>query len=137
MSHTCKAALVRCMDFRLDPELTDYVRSQNLLHDIDVISIAGAAKNIVDDPQGFVMTQIGLSVKLHEITEVHLMHHSDCGAYGGSKMFASLEEEKAMHIEQMQKAKEVISTSYPSLIVTMFFAVIGENQHISFVEKVG
>ena len=136
MSHTCKATLVRCMDFRLEPELTDSLRSKNLLHAIDVISIAGAAKNIVDDPKGFVMNQIGLSVQLHGITEVSLMHHSDCGAYGGSKAFASLEEEKVMHVTQMQKAKEVILTSYPLLTIKMFFAVIGENQHVNSIEEV-
>ena len=81
MSHACKAALVRCMDFRLEPGLTDYLSYQHLLHDIDIISIAGAAKNIVAEPEGFMMAQIGLSVQLHHISEVHLMQHTDCGAY--------------------------------------------------------
>lgn len=128
MSHTCKAALVRCMDFRLEPGVSDYLRSQELLHDTDIISIAGAAKNIVDDPQGFVMTQIGLSVQLHGIHEVHLMHHSDCGAYGGSGKHASFEEEKAMHLSEMQKAKETILATHPSLTIRLFLAVIENNQ---------
>jgi carbonic anhydrase len=133
MSHTCKAALVRCMDFRLEPGLYEYLREAQLLHDTDIISIAGAAKNIADDPQGFVMTQIGLSVELHGIHEVHLMHHSDCGAYGGSRKHASFEEEKAMHLGEMQKAKETILAAHPSLIVRLFLAVV-ENNRLARVE---
>jgi carbonic anhydrase len=116
------------MDFRLEPGLYEYLREAQLLHDIDIISIAGAAKNIADDPQGFVMRQIGLSVELHGIREVHLMHHSDCGAYGGSGKHASFEEEKAMHLGEMQKAKETILTAHPSLTVRLFLAVVEDNR---------
>ena len=115
MAHTCTAVLIRCMDFRLTRDINIWLESQNLINDIDIISLAGAAKDIVDNPEGFLMNQIALSVKLHEIKKVYILQHMDCGAYGGHASFDNEEIELTKYQEEINKAKSIIAAKFPQL----------------------
>lgn len=120
--HTCQNALIRCMDFRLQKAVDQWMIENNLPGDCDMISVAGAGKDIVANPDGFVATQIDLSFKLHATKTVLLMHHTDCGAYGGHAAFENLEVEHAHHISEMTKAAEVIKSKHPDMEVKMLLA---------------
>ncbi|MCH8049361.1 hypothetical protein IH979_01475 [Patescibacteria group bacterium] len=74
MPHICSTALIRCIDFRLGSAIRDYLEKNNLYDDVDIISFAGAAKNINDEEEGPVETQIDLSKRLHSINTVILMN---------------------------------------------------------------
>jgi carbonic anhydrase len=128
MAHHCKSLLIRCIDFRLAKGIKNYLEENNLLGDCDVLSIAGAIKSLSSpkDPyeKEFIMGQIGISVGLHTVQEVILVNHTDCGAYGGSSKFASPEDEKQFHIEEMKTAKEIILQRYSTLKIKMVLAKI-------------
>lgn len=123
--HTAKAVVVRCMDFRTISSLRDHLISLGLKDKYDLVSIAGAAKNLVDpveesDPQ-FFLRQISIAQSLHKVTQVILINHMDCGAYGSVK-FANKEEERARHETDLKKAKEVIERHFPGIEVKTVLA---------------
>ena len=136
MSHTCNNLILHCIDFRLGKAIKNYLTDNNLLGNIDIVSVAGAAKNIASptketDPE-FILRQIDISKRLHGITSVIIMNHTDCGAYGGRKAFASDEEEKTRLIEDMKKTKETILATHPGLTVKNILAHIAETGKVSF-----
>ena len=56
-----------------------------------------------------VLSNINISLKLHDPDLIVLVNHEDCGAYGGSKKFASKEEEEQFHEQELDKAQETLS----------------------------
>ncbi len=131
MSHDCSTALVRCMDFRLESVTENYLKSKNLINDCDIISIAGVAKNLIENPNGFLASQIDISKRLHNIKTLIIMHHMDCGGYGGHDAFENTETERAFQIEQMQKAGQILKSKYPDLKVVLALADIDGNNKAS------
>lgn len=124
MAHTCTAALVKCMDFRLTRDIHSWLEQKGLADDCDIISVAGASKDLIENPNGFVATQISLSVQLHQIKKVLLLHHLDCGAYGGSVACSDRSEELSKHKAEMKKAQVIINGRFPTLQVQPFIAVL-------------
>jgi carbonic anhydrase len=120
MSHTCSAALIKCMDFRLTGDVHAWLEEKGLVNDCDIISVAGAAKDIVENPQGYVFSLIKLSIELHQIKKVILMNHRDCGAYGGSAAFNGQAEEFAKHKGEMNKAREILVNQFPNVAIETF-----------------
>lgn len=130
MAHTCKALVIRCMDFRLGPELNRFLDEQGLSGGCDIVSLAGAARGFLsDDSRDLLMKQVQISKELHGITEVYLMNHTDCGAYGGKKSFASEAEERERMIGDMRKAAETIEDKFPDLEVKLWMPHIEEDGH--------
>ncbi|MEK7637533.1 MAG: carbonic anhydrase [Patescibacteria group bacterium] len=124
MSHVAKAIVLRCMDYRFVSSLRDYLVSFGLKDRYDLVSVAGAAKNMVDpanpaDPE-FVMRQIDIAKRLHHIVEVIIINHLDCGAYG--KIFASKEAERRRHEGDLEKAKAMIKARFLDLRVRLVLA---------------
>ncbi len=75
----------------------------------DYVGFAGGVKNL-----DTIMEQLAISVRLHEISEVVLMNHEECGAYGA-------ESTPENHARDLQKAKETIAAKYPSLLVQLYY----------------
>ena len=134
MSHTCSTALVRCIDFRLGSAMRDYLNEKNLYNDIDIIAVAGAAKDIAQTDNSFAQGQVDLSNQLHSTKTVILMNHTDCGGYGGRSAFSSDQEEYDKHVEDMRAAKEKILAKHEGLEVRLALAKIGENGNVTIEE---
>ncbi len=140
MKHTCEAAVLHCIDFRLAQALEEYKKSQNIIGDCDVISVAGAVGNIVNPKQEsdreFVLRQLGLSKKLHDIKKIILINHTDCGAYGGAAAFPSKEEERAKHEADLHAAKELVLQSVSGAEVQLALAVVDSETGAVTIEAV-
>ena len=138
MTHTCSSALIRCMDFRLTSAINKWMEEKGIMDDCDVISVAGISKSIAIDPESneskYLIEQIGLSVKLHDTKTLYLIHHTDCGAYGGHTSFSSLAEEKARYNEDMEKSMAVINGLFPKLEVKLVLADILDSGEIKIYE---
>lgn len=124
MSHTCQAVLFHCLDFRLTKEIHRWLREQKLLGDCDIVSVAGAGKDILEPKAGQVMLlkQIAASVELHKIITVILMQHSGCGAYKLAYNFTSPRSEKKQQLADMDKIEKIIKKKFPSLAVRKIWA---------------
>ena len=130
MSHTCSSLLMHCMDFRFGKKMKEFMDQNNLLGDADLVSIAGAAKNIVNpETQAFALRQIEISKDLHGMKQVILMNHTDCGAYGGRKSFADDKVEYEKLTADLKEAREIVKTKWPELEVKLWLAHIDESEH--------
>lgn len=85
--HICQAIVVSCMDFRLRSHLRKWTAA-NINGGFDRVAIAGGVRNLP-----FLVDQIELSYKLHQIGEAYLINHEDCGAYGAEGTFEKNKED--------------------------------------------
>ena len=126
------------MDFRFGEAIKSWLAENHLLNDCDLVSLAGASKGLVSpknqaEPE-IILRQIEISTSLHHITQVILMNHTDCGAYGGRDAFESTEAEHNQHVLDMKKAKAVILEKFPDLQVKIVLAKINPLGQIGFEE---
>jgi len=130
MAHTCKAAILHCIDFRLGPSIKTWLEKEGLLGDCDIVSVAGATKTF-----DFPSAQLELSHKLHGTSTVILMNHTDCGAYGGRAAFDSDAEETEAHFAAMAAAKIALLEKVPGLDVRTILARLEEDGNVTFEER--
>lgn len=138
MSHHCKALILHCIDFRFGEAIKNWLKEKGLLNNCDIVSLAGASKGLVNpknpaEPE-IILRQIEISSNLHKISQVILMNHTDCGAYGGRDAFASGEAEHSQHVGDMQEAKKLILNKFPELEVKTVLAKINPLEQINFEE---
>ncbi len=136
MSHYCKALIIHCMDFRFGEAIKNWLAENHLLNDCDIVSLAGAAKGLANPRSAaekeIILKQLEISSSLHKISQVILMHHTDCGAYGGRDAFESGEAEYNQHADDMKKAKELILNKFSDLEVKTVLAKINPLGQITF-----
>ncbi|OGH85231.1 MAG: hypothetical protein A2294_00600 [Candidatus Magasanikbacteria bacterium RIFOXYB2_FULL_38_10] len=126
------------MDFRFGEAIKNWLVEKHLLNDCDIVSLAGAAKGLVSPKNpaetDVILRQIEISTSLHHISEVILMNHTDCGAYGGRDAFESSEAEYNQHLGDMRLAKEKILAKFPDLKVKIDLAKINPLGQIAIEE---
>jgi carbonic anhydrase len=108
-NHTCDAVVVFCIDFRFQKYIHNWLDKQFANKLYDYVGFAGGTKELET-----VLNQIAISVRLHDIKEVVLMHHENCGAYGA-------EGNPLRHAQDLQKAKKIILQHYPNLHVSLYY----------------
>lgn len=117
MSHTCRALIISCMDFRLHHALHNWADQRYGETGYDLVHLAGGAGALLrDDSQALVLKQVELSHRLHEIAEVVLVNHWDCGAYGGSQAFGHDEEnERDTYCYDLEEASNLVRQRFPQI----------------------
>lgn len=108
-THTCDAFVLACIDFRFQKYLKKWLEKNFKGKTYDYVGFAGASKNLET-----IMGQLDISVQLHHIKEVVLIHHEDCGAYG-------VESTYGHHAADLKKARQTINALYSNLIVNLFY----------------
>ena len=129
MSHHCQTLVIHCMDFRFHSAIRDWLVSLGLKDQYDLVSLAGATKGLVEKDAAsteIIIKQIDISQRLHGISEVYIMHHLDCGAYGGHKAFDSIQAEHDKQVADMATSKKIITDKFPQLQVKNILARIQE-----------
>jgi carbonic anhydrase len=115
------------MDFRFHSAIRDWLVSQGLKDQYDLVSLAGATKGLVEKDASsteIILKQIDISTRLHAISEVYIMHHMDCGAYGGHQAFDSLQAEHDKQVADMAAAKKIMAEKFPQLQIKNILARI-------------
>lgn len=113
--HIADALIVACMDFRFQKYIHKWLNKNMNNKTYDYVGYAGATKDLKT-----VMIQIDISVRLHHINQVILIHHEDCGAYGKESTYDR-------HVKDLKKAKTVISALYPDLKINLFYLSLNGN----------
>lgn len=129
MAHHCKYFVVHCMDFRFQGAIFDYLDKNGWLHDCDVVSIAGGVKDA-----DYLLGQLDISIKLHGTEEAMLINHIDCGAYGGSEQFSSLDAEYDFQRGELKRIQDRIIEKYPAFKVRTVIARENTSGEITFEE---
>lgn len=112
MAHSCDALVVSCIDFRFQKYIRHWLDENFGEKTFDYVGYAGATKDLET-----VMKQLDISVRLHDIKHVVLMHHEECGAYGA-------ESTPEKHSADLLKAKEEILKKYPYLQVDLYYLLL-------------
>ena len=112
MAHTCDALVVSCIDFRFQKFIRDWLDENFGDKTFDYVGYAGGSKDL-----DTVMKQLDLSVNMHKIKHVVLMHHENCGAYGD-------ESTPERHAKDLLKARKMIKKKYPKLKVDLFYILL-------------
>lgn len=136
--HKAKAVLIHCIDFRFIKAIKDWLEREALLGACDEVSIAGGVQIIVspknEAEKELVLRQIDIAKHLHDIDEVILMNHTDCGAYGGRDAFANELAEEQKHELDMREARAIILSKFPELKVRLALAKIHGEGEVEFKE---
>lgn len=129
------ATVVMCIDYRFWPNVLPMLEKK--YGNFDLIEVAGAAKNIASPKNSaeriVLLSNIKTSISLHHTTTIILANHQDCGAYGGSKRFKSLEDEKIFHNNELNKARVYVNRHFPGHRVEMIFISRDNEGEISLI----
>ncbi len=107
--HTCDAIVICCIDFRFQKYIRNWTDINLADKTFDLVGFAGVTKDLP-----IVLNQIDISVRLHHISEVDIIHHEECGAYGA-------ESTPEKHVDELHKAYQQIHTKYPDLTINLFY----------------
>ncbi|WP_258360177.1 carbonic anhydrase [Moorella sulfitireducens] len=118
----CQACVLTCMDFRIQAAVADWLRQKGLTGNYDYLSLPGASRNFLSEGK---IKLVELSYQLHQIKEVYLFHHEDCGAYDLGDM--PVEEQLARQRQDMDAAARMIKERHPELEVHMAFLYLNGN----------
>jgi len=108
-THTCDALIVACIDFRFQKYIKNWIEKNLQNKTYDYVGFAGSTKDLK-----IIMNQLDISVRLHQIKEVVLIHHEECGAYG-------VESIHDRHAKDLNIAKKTILEKYPHLKVNLYY----------------
>jgi len=101
--------VVACIDFRFQKYIRQWLDKKIADKTYDYVGFAGATKDLKT-----IMKQLDISIKLHHIKQVVLIHHEDCGAYGKE---STLER----HTKDLKKAQTTINAIHPDLKVNLYY----------------
>ncbi len=107
--HTTDAVIVHCIDFRFQKYLDAWLRENYASCKYDRVSLAGGVFDFE-----YILKQIKISETLHDINEIILVNHENCGAYGAEGNYAR-------HKSDLEKAKEELLRLYPALDVEIYY----------------
>ncbi len=107
--HTCDAIIVSCIDFRFQKYVRNWLDKNLKDKNYDYVGFAGSTKEL-----DTILKQIAISVRLHNIKQVILMHHEECGAYGQ-------ESTPQKHAAELKKAQNAILALYPKLKINLYY----------------
>ena len=114
-THICDDFIVACIDFRFQKYIKNWLKKNLQNKTYDYVGFAGSTKNL-----DIIMGQLDISVRLHHVKEVILIHHEECGAYGA-------ESTHDRHAADLKKAKEKINSLFPTLAINLFYLHLDGN----------
>ena len=105
----CEALVVHCIDYRLQEFLNEWLDDNLPVRGFDHVAIAGGVHDVF-----YVLRQVEIAVRLHQIEKVILVNHEDCGAYG-------IEGNYARHQQDLAQASRKIRALFPDLDVETYY----------------
>lgn len=119
--------LLSCMDLRLLDEIVAYMDGRNLTNRYDHVILAGAALGVVHAAHGHwaktFWDHLALARELHDVAEVHILEHRECGAYRkllGLHFANDPDAESQKHAEAAHALESLIRLQHPELTVRSF-----------------
>lgn len=119
---TCKALTLQCIDFRLRDNITCNLNFLGYLNQHDDVILAGSSLGYNGQPDTFeypawvqtIDDHVKIAYDLHKISEIILIDHMQCGAYGVAYPGLTLggEEEYNLHVENLNAAAEKLKEKY-------------------------
>jgi hypothetical protein len=130
----CDGAVIMCLDFRFRKESRVCVRDSLKILNFDLIGIPGATKSFLENAR-ISWKAVQVAYEKHNCRKFIIVHHMDCGAYGGSVAFSDAFTEELYHCEQMRSFKKRLLDKYLDVEVKIIFARLVDAQaKIQFIQ---
>ena len=109
MKYDTDSVVVHCIDFRFQHYLDPWLH-ENLGHfNYDRVSLAGGIFDFE-----YVLKQIKISEELHDIEQIILINHENCGAYGSEGTYAR-------HKADLISARDRLKILYPDMEIELYY----------------
>jgi hypothetical protein len=127
LSHDADTLVLSCMDFRLISRVSEYMDKISKKGSYDYVVLAGASlgvnNTVYPDWGRTFWDHLKLSRDLHNIRNVMIIDHRNCGAYKAilhedypeSETASQRKEETASHKKQLEALAQAIHEKYPFL----------------------
>ncbi len=131
--HSCDAAVLRCVDFRFWDNFDELLKQKFNIKSYDLWCLPGAGKIFLDkENQDFADTLLekikNVSIKLHNIKELIILNHQDCGGYGGRKAFLNIEDEFNKHKTDLLQVRNILQEKLPNIKIRIGLITLDEQE---------
>jgi carbonic anhydrase len=124
LAATTDALLLTCMDFRLTDDIVRYMDGRGMTDRYDHVVLAGGSLGALTDKYGewgkTFRDHLQVAIDLHQIHQVIIMDHRDCGAYKtilGEDFAKDPARETEVHARYLAELAAEIRASHPDLAV--------------------
>ena len=119
-----KAMVLSCIDPRFQPKVFNYLKKKNLTGKYSSFTIAGGSIGVTAKKfkkwHSTFWENLATSIKLHNISNLIVINHNDCGAAkivnGNNKLSTAIENK--IHNQSFKIIKKKIKKKYPSIKVS-------------------
>jgi len=108
--------VIKCIDFRFRESDQEFIEKGLGFKDFDLYAWPGSAKDVLKNngfKTDFIDKLVSVSKNLHSVKKLLLLWHWDCGAYGGSKSFSSVEEEESTYLKDIRTVRDMMVSELP------------------------
>jgi len=128
---TTDALLLSCMDYRLTDATERYMAGRDMRNKYDHVVLAGAALGAITDKfpdwNKTFWEHLDIAIQLHQIHQVIVMDHRDCGAYKtilGEDLAPNPRKEMDVHATQLKTLRGAIAKKHPTLKVELLLMAL-------------
>ena len=119
-----KAMVLSCIDPRFQPKVFSYLKKKNLTGKYSSFTIAGGSIGVTAIKfkkwHSTFWENLATSIKLHNISNLIVINHNDCGAAkivnGNNKLSTSIENK--IHNQSFKIIKKKLKKKHPSIKVS-------------------
>ena len=119
-----EAMVLSCMDPRFQPKVFNYLKKKNLTGKYSSFTIAGGSIGVTAKKfkkwHSTFWENLATSIKLHNISNLIVINHNDCGAAkivnGNNKLSTSIENK--IHNQSFKIIKKKLKKKHPSIKVS-------------------
>ena len=119
-----KAMVLSCIDPRFQPKVFNYLKKKNLTGKYSSFTIAGGSIGVTAIKfkkwHSTFWENLATSIKLHNISNLIVINHNDCGAAkivnGNNKLSTSIENK--IHNQSFKIIKKKLKKKHPSIKVS-------------------
>mgnify|MGYP001453839694 FL=1 len=119
-----KAMVLSCIDPRFQPKVFSYLKKKNLTGKYSSFTIAGGSIGVTAKKfkkwHSTFWENLATSIKLHNISNLIVINHNDCGAakiVNGNNKFSTAKENK-IHNQSFKIIKRKLKKKHPSIKVS-------------------
>jgi hypothetical protein len=124
----CDCAIILCLDFRFRKESRICVRDSLKFSNFDIIGLKGSIQGFLEEGRMVPWEAIDAAYYERGCRKFPVIHHQDCGAYGGSKYFVNSTVEENFHREQINLFEIKFKERYPDAEIIKIYARLIENE---------
>ena len=134
--HKSKALVLNCMDFRLMDDLNRFLDKNGYENNYDDFILAGSSlgfnQTTYPEWKKTFLKHLELSIQLHNIKELVIIDHMDCGGYKKfyNKKKLEPDEERKLHHQNLNKMGAYIKQNFPNLKVNKYLMNLDGSVHI-------